>query len=129
MAIASSIGCKICKVREALEELFHDYSMKVSSSSMTVVQEEQIHSTTQEKEGKNPLDEYRLFVLEEEDTYEQVKSELDIYLGEGVLCIQGDFDVLQWWMENSLRFRVLSRRLLLSKTRLEDVDGKIAKYR
>ncbi|KAL4364154.1 hypothetical protein GQ457_04G009370 [Hibiscus cannabinus] len=45
------------------------------------------------------------------DTFASAKSELDIYLEEGVYI--GDpgvyFDALGWWKENNLKFRVLSK--------------------
>ncbi|XP_024986526.1 zinc finger BED domain-containing protein RICESLEEPER 2-like [Cynara cardunculus var. scolymus] len=45
------------------------------------------------------------------DTFASVKSELDIYLEEGVYI--GDsgayFDVLEWWKEKNLKFRILSK--------------------
>lgn len=45
------------------------------------------------------------------DTVEQVKSELDVYLEEGVVLCQddSDFDALVWWKMNNLKFRILSK--------------------
>ncbi|XP_021980631.1 zinc finger BED domain-containing protein RICESLEEPER 2-like [Helianthus annuus] len=45
------------------------------------------------------------------DTVESVKSELAIYLDEGVyICEQGvSFDALGWWKANKLKFRILSK--------------------
>ena len=40
-----------------------------------------------------------------------MKSELDVYLEEGVYICDDDsnFDVLEWWKMNALKFKVLSK--------------------
>ncbi|KAK6146207.1 hypothetical protein DH2020_020076 [Rehmannia glutinosa] len=46
------------------------------------------------------------------DTVQHVKSELDTYLDEGVFICEGDsvnFNALEWWKSNNLKFRVLSK--------------------
>lgn len=42
---------------------------------------------------------------------EQAKSELDVYLEEGVHICQDDsnFDALEWWKMNNMKFRILSK--------------------
>ncbi|XVF54432.1 hypothetical protein PTKIN_Ptkin05aG0179800 [Pterospermum kingtungense] len=46
------------------------------------------------------------------DTVQHVKSELDTYFEEGVYICQEnsrDFDALEWWKSNNLKFRILSK--------------------
>lgn len=52
----------------------------------------------------------RLQRLIQDDTVENAKSEIDIYLEEGVyMCKDGYFDIIRWWKENSLKFKILSK--------------------
>ncbi|KAL7181336.1 hypothetical protein ACSBR1_040257 [Camellia fascicularis] len=57
---------------------------------------------------------HALFVLwaQELDTIEPSKSDLDIYLEEGLYICKGNldvnFDALDWWKANTLKFRILS---------------------
>nr|GME03801.1 zinc finger BED domain-containing protein RICESLEEPER 2-like [Ipomoea batatas] len=46
------------------------------------------------------------------ETVQNVKSELDTYLQDGVFICEGDstkFNALDWWKSNNLKFRVLSK--------------------
>ncbi|KAG6509395.1 hypothetical protein ZIOFF_027382 [Zingiber officinale] len=47
--------------------------------------------------------------IAEKDVQEQVKSELEVYLEEGVVFCEVDheFDALSWWKMNNLKFRIL----------------------
>ena len=41
---------------------------------------------------------------------EPMKSELDVYLDEGIFISQDyKFDALAWWKEKSMKFRILSK--------------------
>ena len=55
--------------------------------------------------------EFYTYIINVESSIEQVKSELDVYLEEGVYICDDDsnFDVLEWWKMNALKFKVLSK--------------------
>ncbi|KAK6120922.1 hypothetical protein DH2020_045336 [Rehmannia glutinosa] len=111
----------VMKVRDALYDLFFEYVeaehtktrkngsfVSDSSSSMSYTS-----STSKEKIvpcGLSMFDQYLNVV--EVDT--PMKSELDIYLEEGVFrCQDGEvtseFDALAWWKSHELKFNILSK--------------------
>lgn len=53
------------------------------------------------------------YFVRKADTIQPVKSDLDIYLEEGVYICNEDsdsyFDALEWWKVNNLKFRILSK--------------------
>ena len=54
--------------------------------------------------------EFYTYIRNVESSIEQVKSELDVYLEEGVyICGDSNFDVLEWWKMNALKFKLLSK--------------------
>ena len=54
--------------------------------------------------------EFYTYIRNVESSIEQVKSELDVYLEEGVyICDDSNFDVLEWWKMNALKFKLLSK--------------------
>ena len=55
--------------------------------------------------------EFYNYIRNVESVVEQAKSELDVYLDEGVHISEDDskFNVLEWWKMNYLKFRVLSK--------------------
>ena len=61
------------------------------------------------------------------DTVQHVKSELDTYLEEGVfICKENsnDFDVLEWWKANNLKFIILSKNVATNKGSTSSGIGK-----
>nr|GLL19721.1 60S ribosomal protein L18a-2 [Ipomoea trifida] len=119
---ANDARINVMKVRDALHDLFYEYvemdNMKTrkGSSSMQNVESLSITSSCSTSKGKVVLSDLSLYD-KYLDTVEDVtpnKSELDIYLEEGVYrCQDGEvtseFDVLAWWKSHELKFSILSK--------------------
>ncbi|XP_031123696.1 zinc finger BED domain-containing protein RICESLEEPER 2-like [Ipomoea triloba] len=118
---ANDARINVMKVRDALHDLFYEYvemdNMKTrkGSSSMQNVESLSITSSCSTSKGKVVLSGLSLYD-KYLDTVEDVtpkKSELDIYLEEGVYrCQDGEvtseFDALAWWKSHELKFSILS---------------------
>nr|GLL16918.1 zinc finger BED domain-containing protein RICESLEEPER 2-like [Ipomoea trifida] len=119
---ANDARINVMKVRDALHDLFYEYvemdNMKTrkGSSSMQNVGSLSITSSCSTSKGKVVLSGLSLYD-KYLDTVEDVtpsKSELDIYLEEGVYrCQDGEvtseFDALAWWKSHELKFSILSK--------------------
>lgn len=55
------------------------------------------------------ISEFNLFADDSGDELENIKSELDIYLGEPRYKFPGPFDCLEWWKINSPKYPILSK--------------------
>lgn len=115
----------IIKVRESHYELYNEYVVasqscrKVRSSPSSLVERNVSldgGEKTSSKKGKvipsglSRFDKY----LNSVETVAPVKSELDIYLEEGIYRCQKEeeasqFDALAWWKANELKFKILSK--------------------
>ena len=103
----------IITIRETLHMLYRDYvkAHKANGGEKEGESENQNESSSAVTMGTSGVRaEFFSYIRHFESSIEQVKSELDIYLEEGVhLCEDSNFDVLDWWKMNSLKFRVLSK--------------------
>ena len=55
-------------------------------------------------------------MVRSEQEAEPMKSELDVYLDEGLFISQDyKFDALAWWKEKSMKFRILSKLVMSLK--------------
>ncbi|KAF7152959.1 hypothetical protein RHSIM_Rhsim01G0135900 [Rhododendron simsii] len=114
----------IAIVRKSLYDLYDEYVVMHSQA----YNEQNLHqsntevyslsSVSQGKKVATGKSKYESFVRKA-DTIQPVKSDLDIYLEEGVyICAsqaQGEevsdshFDALEWWKANTLKYRILSK--------------------
>lgn len=117
----SDARVNIMKVRDALYELFFEYveinnmrAQKGSSSRDHTISS--VSTTSSMSKGRlvpsglSMFDDYLNTVEEHAPT----KSELDIYLEEGVFRgqegdVASDFDALTWWKSQELKFNILSK--------------------
>ncbi|XP_012833299.1 PREDICTED: zinc finger BED domain-containing protein RICESLEEPER 2-like [Erythranthe guttata] len=96
------------RVRSVLNELFDHYKMKVdkvngkTSSSLGC-------AVSEDKTGdmKTDLESSYLKFLEGEGNIE--KSEVEVYLSDGMEKRDEKFDILNWWKMNSVKFPILSQ--------------------
>ncbi|XP_047339774.1 zinc finger BED domain-containing protein RICESLEEPER 2-like [Impatiens glandulifera] len=108
----------VMKVREVLYNLFFEYvevDQSRSRKSTTSVQCSSTcaNSTSKEKfvpSGLSMFDRY----LDTVEVHDPLKSDLDIYLEEGVFRTQDEdtsvqFDALAWWKSQELKFKILSK--------------------
>ncbi|KAK1309653.1 hypothetical protein QJS10_CPA08g01608 [Acorus calamus] len=104
----SEARVQIDLVRHHLHELYKDYASKdVASSSGN------IPSVPPFAKGKTKSrNEFDLWV-KQLDVVQPMKSELDVYLEEGIYLpeddVNNEFDALVWWKANTLKFRNLSK--------------------
>ncbi|XP_059658631.1 zinc finger BED domain-containing protein RICESLEEPER 2-like [Cornus florida] len=104
-------------VRKALYDLFKEYVETYTSTNLeqevnvTVAAIDCESSHTSKFKSKGRL-EFDLFVRKNE-CVQPSKSELDMYLEEGVFICHGEmdhsFDAIEWWKVNNLKFRILSK--------------------
>ena len=104
----------ILKVRDTLYELYAEYvSLHHSETSQHSSSSGSINSSignmvSSHSSGWSRFNQF----LREVETIQPQKSELDIYLEEGVYICDAEgpkFDALSWWKANDLKYRVLSR--------------------
>ena len=98
----------ISKVRDIMYQLYDEY-VRIHSSS-TVEESAECESVSNAREGRSTSSSLLelLQVLGQEG--EPMKSELDVYLDEGLFISQDyKFDALAWWKEKSMKFRILSK--------------------
>ncbi|XP_057510755.1 zinc finger BED domain-containing protein RICESLEEPER 1-like [Actinidia eriantha] len=108
----------IAMVREALYELYYEYvsvhtSVNSEGSSQLKTRETCSSSTLpNEKFIVTGRSKFECFIRKA-DTIQPMKSDLDIYLEESVyICNEGvssQFDALEWWKINNLKYRILSK--------------------
>ncbi|XP_019195806.1 PREDICTED: zinc finger BED domain-containing protein RICESLEEPER 2-like [Ipomoea nil] len=119
---ANDARINVTKVKDALYDLFYEYvqidNMKIrkGSSSVTHVGSLSVASTCSTSKGKVVISGLSLYdkYLDSVEDETPNKSELDIYLEEGVYrCQDGEvtsgFDALSWWKSHELKFNILSK--------------------
>ncbi|KAA8542651.1 hypothetical protein F0562_023850 [Nyssa sinensis] len=115
----------IATVKQALYEIYNEYV--VTHAATHTAQGEGGQGTTREISsssasggdhdiGKKILTRSSLIlghVSRTVDTIQPSKSDLDIFLDESTfICAEGSvnkFDIMEWWKENTLKFRILSK--------------------
>lgn len=104
-------------VRFSLQELYHEYIANCSSNSMKLSDQSRASFSTEYVSSDKMKSKTRgraEFILwaQELDTIVPTKPDLDIYLEEGLYICKEDLDVdfnaLDWWKSNTLKFRTLS---------------------
>ncbi|KAJ6851369.1 zinc finger BED domain-containing protein RICESLEEPER 2-like [Iris pallida] len=104
----------ISSVREALHMLYNEYLEAHRANNVEAhgenIKESSSSTSSTGIEKSRGKDEVRNYIRNIEMVFEQVKSELDVYL-EGVMSCEDDsvFNVLEWWKMNTLKFRILSK--------------------
>nr|GMC63164.1 zinc finger BED domain-containing protein RICESLEEPER 2-like [Ipomoea batatas] len=119
---ANDARINVMKVRDALHDLFYEYveidNMKSRKGSSYVPNAGSLSITSSCSASKGKVVLSGLSLYDKYlDTVEDVtpnKSELDIYLEEGVYrCQDGEvtseFDALAWWKSHELKFSILSK--------------------
>ena len=104
----------VTTIRETLRMLYRDYveAHRAKGGEKEGQAEIQKESSNVGVKGKTRgRAELYTYIRNVESSIEQVKSELDVYLEEGVYICDDDsnFDVLEWWKMNALKFKVLSK--------------------
>uniref|UniRef100_A0A803LLV0 Transposase n=1 Tax=Chenopodium quinoa TaxID=63459 RepID=A0A803LLV0_CHEQI len=102
----------LVKVREVFHELYDEYATlyfppNVEQSGESIAG----NSSTQAGRGESALYQLLQAVRSTQAANSFKKSEVDEYLEEGYLMIDGNekFDPVEWWKEKSTKYRVLSR--------------------
>ncbi|KAF7154610.1 hypothetical protein RHSIM_Rhsim01G0169500 [Rhododendron simsii] len=114
----------IAKVRNSLYDLYDEYVAMHSQAyteQLTHQSSTKVCSLSSASLGKRVITgkfKYESFVRKA-DTIQPVKSDLDIYLEESVyICasqaqgeevLDSNFDALEWWKANTLKYRILSK--------------------
>ncbi|KAF7143240.1 hypothetical protein RHSIM_Rhsim05G0020900 [Rhododendron simsii] len=108
----------LTELKDSLYELYNEYvalhsqayNELISQQSTTAA--DSLNSASLGRKVVTGRSKYESFVRQS-DSIQPVKSDLDIYLEEGVyICQQGmdsEFDALEWWKANSLKYRILSK--------------------
>nr|XP_020151658.1 zinc finger BED domain-containing protein RICESLEEPER 2-like [Aegilops tauschii subsp. strangulata] len=84
----------LSEIRGAVQELFGEYYKPMNQPSGAVVS-----SSADDKDSLEDWDEH---------VSSQMSSELDDYLGEGLVPREDDFDILKWWMEHATKYPTLA---------------------
>nr|POE77161.1 zinc finger bed domain-containing protein ricesleeper 2 [Quercus suber] len=111
------VARNIVRVHDSLYELYNEYVVDYNSSNAG-------QSASKSTEGRSSVGgnnlkfktrgrmEFDQFIRNV-DNIQPAKLDLDVYLEEGVfLCSDDsdlDFDALEWWKANNLKFRILSK--------------------
>ncbi|XP_076906567.1 zinc finger BED domain-containing protein RICESLEEPER 2-like [Bidens hawaiensis] len=97
-------------VKTALEELYDSYKLKMDKTSEKKSASKSSSNVVVDENVIDLEDGYQKY-LEEKCGRKAHKSDVDIYLGDGVeRKVKGDntYDVLDWWKINSKKFPILS---------------------
>ena len=100
----------ISKVRDVMYQLYDEYVRM--HSSFTIEESAECESVSNAHEGGSTSSSLLelLQVVRSGQEAEPMKSELDVYLDEGLFISQDyKFDALAWWKEKSMKFRILSK--------------------
>ncbi|XP_048550821.1 zinc finger BED domain-containing protein RICESLEEPER 1-like [Triticum urartu] len=84
----------LSEIRGAVQELFSEYYKPMDQPSGAVV--------SRSADDKDSLEDW------DEHLSSQMSSELDDYLGEGLVPREDDFDILKWWMEHATKYPTLA---------------------
>ena len=106
----------IITIRETLGKLYRDYLEAHQAKCVEIEGESDNQNESSNvvmNEQSDVRAEFNSYIRHVESSIQQVKSELDVYLDEGVHLCPNDskFDVLERWKMNSLNFRVLSKTI------------------
>ncbi|KAI8567951.1 hypothetical protein RHMOL_Rhmol02G0160900 [Rhododendron molle] len=108
---------KVSQLKDSLHELYNEYVAMHSQAYNELISQQsttEVGSLNSASLGRKVVtgrSKYESFVRQS-DSIQPVKSDLDIYLGGVYICQQGmdsQFDALEWWKANSLKYRVLSK--------------------
>ncbi|KAI8537317.1 hypothetical protein RHMOL_Rhmol09G0014200 [Rhododendron molle] len=109
---------KVSQLKDSLYGLYNEYVAMHSQAYNELISQQsttEVGSLNSASLGRKVVtgrSKYESFVRQS-DSIQPVKSDLDIYLEEGAyICQQGmdsQFDALEWWKANSLKYRVLSK--------------------
>ncbi|KAK6149525.1 hypothetical protein DH2020_017050 [Rehmannia glutinosa] len=106
----------VTTIRETLRMLYNEYveAHKANSekdASGDTQKEKSSSMNNVNVKGKDKVRAEFTSYIKQVDSIEQVKSELEVYLEEGVVMCEDDteFDALKWWRMNNLKFRILSK--------------------
>ena len=100
----------ISKVRDVMCQLYDEYVRMHSSSTIEESVECEFVSNAPERGSTSSGLSKLLQVVRSGQEVEPMKSELDVYLDEGIFISQHyKFDALAWWKEKSMKFRILSK--------------------
>ncbi|XP_019459991.1 PREDICTED: zinc finger BED domain-containing protein RICESLEEPER 2-like [Lupinus angustifolius] len=99
------------KMKGICEELVKEYEIKMKDKE-SIFSSQTLNLIVVGADGVN-IDwraKYQCFVSEQNIATAHSKSELDIYLEDGVLPDQGgEFDILTWWKVNGIKYPTLQR--------------------
>ena len=100
----------ISKVRDVMYQLYNEYVRMHSSFTIKESVEGEFVSNAPEG-GSTSSGLLEIFqVVRSGQDEEPMRSELDVYLDEGLFFSQDyKFDALAWWKEKSMKFRILSK--------------------
>ncbi|KAI0504151.1 hypothetical protein KFK09_015099 [Dendrobium nobile] len=107
----------ITDIRESLNELYNEYveDYKIANAEKNTVEETNSNYPSSSSIRGRPLygkRKYETYIRTDYTTH-VVKSELDVYLDDGVFIEEENpivhFDCLEWWKANNLKYRILSR--------------------
>ena len=114
---------EISIVRDSLYELYKEYVDDHTAANVDISMQNDLSENVATNKGSTSSgigkgkavitgrSKYEKYVRSV-DTVQHVKSELNTYLEEGVfICKENsnDFDALEWWKANNLKFRILSK--------------------
>ncbi|KAI8534544.1 hypothetical protein RHMOL_Rhmol10G0098600 [Rhododendron molle] len=109
---------KVSQLKDSLYELYSEYVAMHSQayneqiSQQSTIEVGSLNSASLGKKVVTCRSKYESFVRQS-NSIQLVKSDFNIYLEERVyICQQGmdsQFDALEWWKANSLKYRVLSK--------------------
>ena len=111
--VARNINC----VHDSLYELYNEYVVDYTSSHTGQCASKSIEDSSSvggnnskfKTRGRMKFDQF----VRNVDNIQPTKSDLDVYLEEGVfLCVDDsdlDFDALEWWKASNLKFCILSK--------------------
>ena len=95
-------------VRQCCYDLVHDYQTKFKTNDASIVGEASCDSyPSNNNVAKVPHDKFYAYVIESLTT-KNVRSEFDFYLEENPYRAD-NFDILNWWKANALRYPTLQR--------------------
>ena len=116
------VARNIDRVHGALYQLYNEYVVDYTSSNVGQSASKSIEGSSSvggnnskfKTRGRMGFDQF----VRNADNIQLAKSYLDVYLEEGVFLCSDDsdsnFDALEWWKANNLKFRILSKICILS---------------
>ena len=106
----NDVDLEIERVCLTLSNMLKEYQLKHSTDEViNQVYDNSSDGATCDLSSKidvDPLIKFDAFVTTI-TSIENMKSELDIYLEESLLCRTTDFDILAWWKTNGIKYSTL----------------------